>query len=269
MDGKRFYPMEQFKISSSSSPSSSSHHNRDDHRALTYRYPPFFITFISIFELISFLYYALRTEEPISMIGPVPFSSKLIYNPYRRYEAWRYLTYMLIHAGYWHIIFNLLIQLAVGVPLELAHKFDAVFIIYFGGVIGGSLANSILDPHSYLAGASSGCYALIAAHLSNMILNWKELHRPYCRLITLLLFCSIDLGEAIYARHFGRGNMTYRISYGGHLAGAFSGLLLGLVFLKNLKVTHKEEVLSHYAAATYAVLAVSNRADLPETVGLL
>jgi hypothetical protein len=32
--------------------------------------------------------------------GPVPFKSPLIYDPYKRYEAWRFLSYMLIHAGY-------------------------------------------------------------------------------------------------------------------------------------------------------------------------
>lgn len=43
----------------------------------------------------------------LSAAGPVPFESPLIYNPRRRYEAWRYLTYMFIHAGYSNNLFDI------------------------------------------------------------------------------------------------------------------------------------------------------------------
>ena len=41
-------------------------------------------------------------------------------------------------------------------------------------MVAGSLTVSITDPNSYLAGASGGVYSLILAHLSTLILNWKE-----------------------------------------------------------------------------------------------
>lgn len=223
---------------------------------ITYRHPPFFIVFISIFELVVFAYYALRSDEPISLIGPVPFKSTLIYNPHRRYEIWRHFSYMLIHAGYWHIIVNVLIQLAIGVPLEILHKFNPIFIIYFGGIFGGALGNSIADPHSYLAGASSGCYALIAAHWSNLIINWSEIAERKSQLITLVIFSATDLGTAVYERHF-KGDTAYRVSYGGHLAGALSGLLLGLVFLRNVRIQYWEQMVRRAAIVTYISLIVS------------
>ena len=34
-------------------------------------------------------------------------------------QVWRYITYVLLHAGYVHFIINLIIQLAVGLPLEV------------------------------------------------------------------------------------------------------------------------------------------------------
>lgn len=224
-------------------------------RRLTYKYPPFFIIFISIFELFAFVYYNFRSDESITFTGPVPFNSKLIFNPTRRYEVWRYFTYMFIHAGYWHLTFNLLIQLAVGIPLETAHKFHAVFIIYFGGVLGGSLGNSIVDPHSYLAGASCGCYALIAAHCSNLILNWNEMRNPWFRFLSLIIFNVTDFGIAVYERHSNYG--AYRTSYAGHLAGAVSGLLLGLVFLRNVRVYDWEEKVIRFASGVYVTLVVS------------
>ena len=165
---------------------------------------------------------------------------------------------MFIHAGYWHISFNIIIQLIVGVPLELCHKFNPVFIIYLGGVVGGALGNSIADPHSYLAGASSGCYALIAAHISNLMINWSEIRGACCRLMVLIVFSASDFGTAIYERHFKIGSPAYRTSYGGHLAGALSGLLLGLVFLRNVRVLHWEEDVKRWAAGAYFALVVSN-----------
>lgn len=230
--------------------------NTNNTHQLEYRHPPFFITFISIFQLCTFVYYAFRSEEAISLIGPVPFKSKLIYNPYRRYEIWRHLTYMLIHAGYWHISFNVLVQLAIGVPLETVHSFTPIFIVYTGGVIGGALGNSVADPHSYLAGASSGSYALIAAHLSELIMNWNEVRGACLKLIAFVIFCSADITTAIYERHY-RGSIAYRTSYGGHLAGALSGLLLGLVYLQNTKVHRWETKVSRFAAALYVSLIVS------------
>lgn len=241
---------------------SNQRHNNDNHRStintrqLLHRNPPFFIAFISIFQLCTFVFYAFRSEQPITFIGPVPFQSRLIFNPYRRYEIWRYLTYMLIHAGYWHISFNILIQLAVGVPLETVHSFTPVFVVYTGGIVGGALGNSIADPHSYLAGASSGCYALIAAHLSELIINWNEIKGACLKLVSFIVFCSADIATAVYERHY-RGSIAYRTSYGGHLAGAVSGLLLGLVYLRNAKVHPWETKVSRFAGVLYVTLIVS------------
>ena len=42
------------------------------------------------------------------------------------------------------------------------------------GVLAGSLGTSLTDSSTYLAGASGGVYALIAAHLATLLLNWSE-----------------------------------------------------------------------------------------------
>ena len=47
-------------------------------------------------------------------------------------------------------------------------------IVYLAGVVFGSVGGSLPSPTSYLAGASAGVYALIAAHVSTLIMNWKE-----------------------------------------------------------------------------------------------
>ena len=91
-----------------------------------------------------------------------------------------------------HIVFNTLMQLVVGLPLEMSQpgyrgtikyetlidqvllSYSRVVIVYLAGVVFGSVGGSLPSPTSYLAGASAGVYALIAAHVSTLIMNWKE-----------------------------------------------------------------------------------------------
>ena len=54
--------------------------------------------FITLLELGVFIFHFvhLEGEHGLEMTwdGPVPYCSVLIYNPKRRWEAWRFITYM-------------------------------------------------------------------------------------------------------------------------------------------------------------------------------
>ncbi|KAI1292230.1 Rhomboid-related protein 3 [Halotydeus destructor] len=210
--------------------------------------PPLFLLSISILEIAAFVYYSVQMGN----ITDVPFKSDLIYNPHKRYEVWRYMTYMFIHAGVLHLVFNVVVQLALGIPLEMVHKWWRVGFVYVGGVIAGSLGASISDPYTYLAGASGGVYALIAGHLANVIINWKEMEFNWIRLTGLIIFGAIDFGTAIYERYF--TNSTNKTSYAAHLAGATAGLLLGVIFLHNLQVRKWEIVLGWFSLVLFILL---------------
>ena len=113
--------------------------------------PPLFLLVISVLEISVFVYYCVDLGS-ISAIGPVPWKSPLIYNPCLRQEAWRFITYMFIHAGYdidnecdknsnnglvhrfIHLFFNVVVQLILGIPLEMVHKWWRVGIVYLSGV---------------------------------------------------------------------------------------------------------------------------------------
>ena len=104
-------------------------------------------------------------------------------------------------------------------------------MIYVTGVLAGSLSVSIVDPNVYLAGASGGVYALITAHLANVLFNWSEMEFPALRLIGFVIIAGVDTGVAVYYRYVGE---TVSISYTAHIAGGVVGLLLGVVLLRNL-----------------------------------
>ena len=114
---------------------------------------------MSVFQSV-FIYHCvhLSTEhgQEITWSGPVPYCSIFIFDPYRRYEAWRYFTYMFVHIGLLHYIFNMIMQIIVGVFLEMEQEgwkgSFRVMAVYFSGVIAGSLGTSIADPNTYVAG---------------------------------------------------------------------------------------------------------------------
>ena len=45
--------------------------------------------------------------------GPVYIQGVLLFNPHKKQELWRFLTYMFVHSGYFHITFNVLIQVDI------------------------------------------------------------------------------------------------------------------------------------------------------------
>uniref|UniRef100_A0A803T7P6 rhomboid protease n=1 Tax=Anolis carolinensis TaxID=28377 RepID=A0A803T7P6_ANOCA len=74
-----------------------------------------------------------------------------------------------------HILGNLVLQLVLGIPLELVHKGHRVGLVYLAGVLGGSLASSVCDPLLGLVGASGGVYALIGGYFMNVLVNFREM----------------------------------------------------------------------------------------------
>ncbi|KAJ9589612.1 hypothetical protein L9F63_017197 [Diploptera punctata] len=217
--------------------------------------PPFVMILISLLEITSFLLDTLN-KAPSSLteksndLGPAGII--FIYDPSKRYEIWRYITYAFVHFSVFHLVFNLVIQIMLGIALEMVHGWWRVLIVYLAGVLAGSLGTSISDPFVYLGGASGGVYAFIAAHLATICMNWAEMgHGPWQLLIFLPLM-AIDTSFAIYKR-FVKG-VEHQTGYAAHLAGALAGLLVGINVLRNLEVKSWENKLWWASVFVYTVL---------------
>ena len=59
--------------------------------------------------------------------------SPLIFDPDARSEVWRFFTYQYLHAGLPHLLGNVIMQLLIGIPLEMVHGTMRVGIIYTVG----------------------------------------------------------------------------------------------------------------------------------------
>ena len=199
------------------------------------------------------IYFGYTSENtvPITWNGPVPHCSVLIYNPYRRWEAWRYITYMFVHIGISHFVFNMLMQIMIGVFLEMEQSgwkgSFKVALVYMSGVISGSIGQSLTEPGIYVAGCSGGVYALIAAHLSTLVLNWKEdndiqtpkkvIHFGFVKWVRVLFIAVLVIYDTTHQilGHLGIIEGDNNTSVMGHLCGALAGLTVGIFVLDNRK----------------------------------
>lgn len=182
--------------------------------------PPLLLVSLSIAQIVLYHYNSVA-EHP------------LVLHPHKLHEPWRYLTYCLVHADAAQLAVNLLVQLLVGLPLEAVHGSWRILLIYASGVLAGSVAASIFDPHVRLAGAGGASYALLSAHLANVILHHASMSRPFLRLIGLLLVASLEVGCGIYRRYAPPEPNRPPVSFAAHLAGVLAGLTIGLVILRN------------------------------------
>lgn len=101
----------------------------------------------------------------------------LRFDPHRRQEFWRFVSYMFVHVGVNHLMMNMVVQLFLGTVLEIFHGWWRVSLVYLSGVIAGSIGSSIADPRIFLSGASGGVYALITAHIASLIMNWEDMEK--------------------------------------------------------------------------------------------
>jgi rhomboid-related protein 1/2/3 len=63
------------------------------------------------------------------------------------------------------------------------------------GVLAGSLGTSVFDPEVYLVGASGGVYALLAAHLANIMMNFHHMRHGIWRLVAIFSFGKFPLAS--------------------------------------------------------------------------
>ncbi|XP_065154444.1 rhomboid-related protein 2 [Paramisgurnus dabryanus] len=197
--------------------------------------PPIFIILVSLVELGVFIYYAVwKPQKQWITIGVGIWESPLTYKPELREQAWRFLSYMFVHAGVEHILGNLLMQLLLGIPLELVHKGFEVGMVYMSGVLAGSLASSIFDPRSALVGASGGVYALMGGYFMNAVVNFREMIplMGIFRILIIVLIVGTDVGFALY-RRFIVHDTAMKVSFVAHIGGGVAGMTIGYVFFTN------------------------------------
>ncbi|XP_023794527.1 rhomboid-related protein 3 [Cyanistes caeruleus] len=179
--------------------------------------PPWFMITITIVEVAFFLYNGVVLDRFVLQVShPLYLKNALLYHPQLRAQAWRYLTYIFMHAGIEHLGLNVVLQLLVGVPLEMVHGAARISFVYVAGVVAGSLAVSVADMRAPVVGSSGGVYALVSAHLANIVMNWSGMKCQFKLLrMAVALICMSSLQQ--------RSMRMRRSSAAGGAAGAGCG----------------------------------------------
>ncbi|XP_073707901.1 rhomboid-related protein 3 isoform X3 [Garra rufa] len=213
----------------------------------TYCPPPWLMLAITLAEVVVFMYYGLQlnrwvlqVSSPYFLKGPLP------YHPQLRAQAWRYLSYIFMHAGIEHLGLNMAMQLLVGVPLEMVHGALRIGLVYVCGVLAGSLAVSVTDMTAPVVGSSGGVYALVSAHLANVVMNWSGMKCQFklFRMAMALVCMSVEFGRAVWLRFYPPAFPPCpNPSFVAHLGGVAVGLTLGVVVLQNYEQRLQEQSL--------------------------
>ncbi|XP_032900540.1 rhomboid-related protein 3 isoform X2 [Amblyraja radiata] len=209
--------------------------------------PPWFIITITLLEVAVFIYYGLVLDKWVLQVShPSYLRSPLVYRPQLRTQAWRYLSYIFVHVGVEQLGFSVTLQLLVGVPLEMVHGALRIGFIYLTGALAGSLATSVADMTAPAFGSSGGVYALVSAHLANVVMNWSGMRCQFklFRMGIAMICMSLEFGRAVWLRFRPPAHPSCaHPSFACHLGGVMVGITLGVVILKNYEQKLHEQSL--------------------------
>lgn len=134
----------------------------------------------------------------------------------------RFVGHIFGHAGWEHLIGNIMLILVVGPLLEEKYgSANMIFVILATALITG-IVNYIFFPHIRLLGASGVVFALI---LLSSFTSIREGEIP----LTFILVAVIYIGEQIYYGIFVQDNVSNLT----HILGGLVGAVLGYIMNKN------------------------------------
>jgi len=152
-----------------------------------------FVFIVSLLQVIMFIAeLGVGGFAPVSvnpMLGPptsamVELGAKDSYLERHKYQVFRFLTPIFLHAGFVHILFNLYAQLRFVLYLERQWGIKIIMTIYFIAGIAGNLFSSLVQPYKVSVGASGAIMGVMGGQLAQVLLNGDTVP-PEQRKITL------------------------------------------------------------------------------------
>jgi membrane associated rhomboid family serine protease len=130
-------------------------------------------------------------------------------------EYWRVLTAGFLHAGFFHLLFNMFSLWILGTLLEPAIGHVRFALIFIVSVLAGSFGALLVEPDSLTVGASGGIFGLMGAAvvvMRNRGINPMESGLGLWIGLNLVITFTVP-----------------NISIGGHIGGLIGGALAALV----------------------------------------
>ncbi|NXI21865.1 RHBL1 protein, partial [Sterrhoptilus dennistouni] len=193
--------------------------------------PPVFMAAVTLTQIIVFLCYGARLNKwVLQTYHPEYMKSPLVYHPGHRARAWRFLTYMFMHVGLEQLGFNALLQLMIGVPLEMVHGILRISFLYLAGVLAGGCSPGC--PHPPICPCHQPREGTRRCTLALMVFAGTSL----CPAV------SSEVGRAVWLRFSpplpASGPQP---SFMAHLAGAIVGISMGLTILRSYEESLQDQ----------------------------
>ncbi len=172
-----------------------------------------------IFNAIAYLLQTFYYDQMIRLLGltPLVFWSDL--------AIWQPVTYMFLHGGVMHLIFNMLALWMFGGALESFWGTSFFIRYYFITGVGAGLCNAVVTPdsHSAIIGASGAVYGLLAAYgllfPNTLIYVWGLI--PLRAKYLVLIFGGIEFFSTIRP---GVSPVAHLVHLGG--------MVIGVIYLR-------------------------------------
>lgn len=138
--------------------------------------------------------------------------------------VWQVGTYMFLHGGVLHLLFNMLILYFMGseVERELGTR-NFLFVYFVSGVLGGLGWLVLADPHQVCIGASGAIFGLMGAYVALFPHRYITVLLFFILPITLRAWVLISILAAMeflgMTLGFGRSGIAHSAHLGGLVAG--------------------------------------------------
>lgn len=136
-----------------------------------------------------------------------------------------FLTYSILHGGFWHLAFNMITLISVGSAVQERCGTRRYAAIYVASILGGGIGFGLLAPTLQpMVGASGAIFGLLGAIVALDTIERRALRlsmRPVVRLVGILIALNAGLWWVM------DGQLAWETHLGGFVAGALVAALLG------------------------------------------
>ncbi|KAJ6604570.1 hypothetical protein DFH09DRAFT_1123132 [Mycena vulgaris] len=162
-------------------------------------------------------------------------------------QWFRFITPIFLHAGFIHIILNMLAQLTVSAQVEREMGSGGFFITYFAaGIFGNVLGANFALVGRPSVGASGAIFGTVAVTWVDLFAHWAYHYRPVRKLVfmTIELIIGVAVGYIPYVDNF------------AHLGGFVMALFVGTIFYPVISITKKHKIIMSCARILAIPVAV-------------
>lgn len=166
-------------------------------------------------------------------------------------EPWTLVTYMFLHAGIAHLLFNMLTLFFFGPRVEARMGSRNFLRLYFASGLGGAVLSLLLAPSAPVVGASGAIFGVLLAFAS----YWPN-ERIYLWFVLPIKARWFVAGLAVISIYFGASGGVPTIAHFAHLGGFLGGWVYLLWHHRHTRAWQRQ-----VNPTTIQRIAIQTRAD--------